>query len=798
MGKTTLVQQFLGQVRAAGSLWVGHGQCSESTGPGEAYLPLLEALGRLGQAPDGARLVAALRRAAPTWLVQLPLLLEASELATLQHQVHGASRDRMLRELVDALLLLTAERPLALVLEDLHWSDPSTAEWLAYVARRPDRLRLLVLGTCRPAEVIARGHPLRQIVQGLAAHQLCQEVRLELLTGAEVQAYVAQRFGPGPQSTAIGAMVHARTDGNALFMAQVLDYLVQRRLMVQEGEQWVLQGGMAAVGRVLPDELRALIEQQVEALEPEAQQCLAVASVAGEEFTAAVVAAGLQGAVEAVERVCDGLHQQGQFLAEQELAAWPDGTVTARYTFRHAVYREVVYERLGQAQRVRWHRRVGECLEAGYGRRTQEVASTLALHFERGRDVGRAVQYRRAAVEQALARSAYAEAGEHCRQGLALLETLPVTPERTAQELALRTDLSTVLSVTHGYAAPVLEENLQRARVLCQEVEATVELVPILVGLSRLSMIRSDRAATEVLLEQDRHLLERVHDAASLVLLHTQLGIAETFRGAHARAEEHYTQTLALYDPAAHRSLLLVYGEDPAVNALGVFGLSLWLTGRPEQAWSCVQRAVAYAETLAQPFALISALFDAVVLHQLRGDLDTAWALSERLVALGREQSFVLYETGGVIIQGCILLQRGDVAHGMALLTTGLAQHRNLGAQLHLPFFLSFLAEAHLRCDQVEDGLHVIHEALRLTATNFDCFWEAELHRLRGALLLAQAGTRLSTKGLSRRGSSNVLPAGPRRRPPAGGESVGVAGRHEPQSLVASARAARRGADAAR
>ena len=544
VGKTTLVQQFLGQVRAAGSLWVGHGQCSESTGPGEAYLPLLEALGRLGQAPDGARLVAALRRAAPTWLVQLPLLLEASELATLQHQVHGASRDRMLRELVDALLLLTAERPLALVLEDLHWSDPSTAEWLAYVARRPDRLRLLVLGTCRPAEVIARGHPLRQIVQGLAAHQLCQEVRLELLTGAEVQAYVAQRFGPGPQSTAIGAMVHARTDGNALFMAQVLDYLVQRRLMVQEGGQWVLQGGMAAVGRVLPDELRALIEQQVEALEPEAQQCLAVASVAGEEFTAAVVAAGLQGAVEAVERVCDSLHQQGQFLAEQELAAWPDGTVTARYTFRHAVYREVVYERLGQAQRVRWHRRVGECLEAGYGRRTQEVASTLALHFERGRDVGRAVQYRRAAVEQALARSAYAEAGEHCRQGLALLETLPVTPERTAQELALRTDLSTVLSVTHGYAAPVLEENLQRARVLCQEVEATVELVPILVGLSRLSMIRSDRAATEVLLEQDRHLLERVHDAASLVLLHTQLGIAETFRGAHARAEEHYTQSL--------------------------------------------------------------------------------------------------------------------------------------------------------------------------------------------------------------------------------------------------------------
>ena len=136
-----------------------------------------------------------------------------------------------------------------------------------------------------------------------------------------------------------------------------------------------------------------------------------------------------------------------------------------------------------------------------------------------------------------------------------------------------------------------------------------------------------------------------------------------------------------------------------------------------------------------------------MVVCQLRGDLDTAWALAKRLVNLGREQSFVLYENGGVLTQGYILVQRGDVGPGMTLLATGLAQHRNLGVQLHLPFFLSFLAEAHLRCDQVEDGLHVIHEALRLTATNFDCFWEAELHRLRGALLLAQAGTRLSTKG---------------------------------------------------
>ena len=172
--------------------------------------------------------MAALRRAAPLWLVQLPLLVEVSELEALQRQVQGASPARMLREFVEALGVVTRDTALVLVLEDLHWSDASTVEWLAYLARRTERLRLLVLGTYRPAEVIARGHPLRQIVQELVAHGLCQELRLELLTQAEVQAYVAQRVGESPVTAALGALIHRRTDGNALFMGHFLDYLVQQ------------------------------------------------------------------------------------------------------------------------------------------------------------------------------------------------------------------------------------------------------------------------------------------------------------------------------------------------------------------------------------------------------------------------------------------------------------------------------------------------------------------------------------------------------------------------------------------
>src|SRR5262249_49844999 len=146
------------------------------------------------------------------------------------------------------------------------------------------------------------------------------------------------------------------------------------------------------------------------------------------------------------------------------------------------------------------------------------------------------------------------------------------------------------------------------------------------------------------------------------------------------------------------------------------------------------------AESLAQPFSLSTALSHAVALRQFRGEYEAAWALAQRLSALGREHHFELYEVAGVIYQGHVCVQRGELDHGRALLTTGLAQYQARSTPILLPFFLSFLATAALRQGQSAEGLHVIDEALRLTATNFDRFWEAELHRLRGELLLLPSG----------------------------------------------------------
>jgi DNA-binding winged helix-turn-helix (wHTH) protein len=186
IGKTTVVEAFLSQVAANGNVWIGRGQCVEHYGAGEAYLPVLEALGRLCRGPEGEHLIALLHQHAPTWLVQMPALLGTVELEEIQRRTAGVTRERMLRELAEALEALTAERALILCLEDLHWSDYSTLDLLSILARRQEGARLLILGTYRPVEVLLRDHPLKGIKQELQLHGQCEELALGFLSEGDV------------------------------------------------------------------------------------------------------------------------------------------------------------------------------------------------------------------------------------------------------------------------------------------------------------------------------------------------------------------------------------------------------------------------------------------------------------------------------------------------------------------------------------------------------------------------------------------------------------------------------------
>jgi DNA-binding winged helix-turn-helix (wHTH) protein len=301
IGKTALVDTFVAQVTAAEACWVGHGQCVEAYGAGEPYLPLLEALGRLCRGPEGARLVAVLRQYAPSWLGQLPALLPPTEWAALQRTVGPAAQPRMLRELTDALDAFTAEYPLVLVVEDLHWSDRATLAWLASVARRPDPAHLMILGTYRPVEAMVQGQPLRAVLTELRQHGQCVELALGYLSEAAVTAYLAQRFGGTRLVAELARVLHQRTRGNPLFLVAIVDKLVRQQVVTEAADGWAVRAGVDTITAILPAHLRALIELQLAHCSPEDQTLLAAASVAGFEFATATVAAAIERADEEIE-----------------------------------------------------------------------------------------------------------------------------------------------------------------------------------------------------------------------------------------------------------------------------------------------------------------------------------------------------------------------------------------------------------------------------------------------------------------------------------------------------------------
>jgi predicted ATPase len=305
----------------------------------------------------------------------------------------------MLRELAEVVEALTVQRPLVLVLEDLHWCDGATLDWLSYVARRRVAARLLVIGTYRRTEALVHAHPVRTVMEELQLRGQCAELGLDYFSAEEVAIYLVQRFARTALPDGLARVLHQRTNGNPLFLATLVEGLV-RQGVLRDGEAgWSLPGGLATVAAGVPENLRQLLTCYVEQLPTVEQTLLEAASVAGREFAVAAVAAAVDWTVEDVETRCATLARRGQFLHVCGTDAWPDGPIATRYRFSHDVYRETLYEQVPCGRRARWHLQIGVRLKVGYGTRRREVAAELAEHFVRGQDTARAVQYLQYASE---------------------------------------------------------------------------------------------------------------------------------------------------------------------------------------------------------------------------------------------------------------------------------------------------------------------------------------------------------------------------------------------------------------
>jgi DNA-binding winged helix-turn-helix (wHTH) protein/tetratricopeptide (TPR) repeat protein len=435
IGKTSLVDAFQYAAAETSTVRVARGQSVEGFGGKEPYYPIFEALGQLARGSARTLVVNTLAAHAPTWLIQFPSLVREEQHATLRRETIGATRDRMVRELCEALEVMTETIALVIALEDLHWVDHSTLDLLSAIARRREPAKLLLLGTFRPADLILSESPLKALRQDLLLHRLSHEVTLECLQESDVADFLAAEYAENDFPPGFAAVIHRHSDGNPLFMTAMLDHLAQGGVLAQDDGRWRLTVPLEQVDPGVPETLRQMLEIQLQHLSDAERQLLKCASVAGLHFSAWAVATMLVGDSSNLERQCESLAERQQFLKPASPRQVSSEAAPAEYEFRHGLYRELLYRWLNATERVTFHRRLAEGLETLRSPVDPELAGELALHYEESGDYDRAVRYLLVVAQNATRRYAHREAIgvlEHTR------ELLPRVSRELGEELGLQ------------------------------------------------------------------------------------------------------------------------------------------------------------------------------------------------------------------------------------------------------------------------------------------------------------------------------------------------------------------------
>ncbi len=723
IGKSALADAFLERLRLAEAARIAHGQCLDHHGVGEPYLPLLEALTRLAGAPHGAVVKQLLAEHAPSWLAQMPSLWNPSERTGLEARARP-TRERMLRELTGIVEALAAGLPLVVKLEDIHWSDTSTLDWLAHVARRPEHARLLVLATCRTASTDASSS-VGNLIAELALHGQCEEIALQPLDGDAIETYLKARLaGAAERAHEMAPVLLERTGGNPLFMAGIVKELVRMPVVTPD----------AVVS--VPHGVRRFIDRQIADLAENDRTLLAAASVVGRRFATTAVAAALAGDIDSVESSCERLARQGIFIGKTGTIAWPDGTHADLYAFRHDLYRELLYDGLSATRRASSHARVGLRLEAAWNGELDAIAAELAEHFERGRESGRAIRHHQRAAAKALRRSANDEAVRHLRRALDALPHVADDVERTAIEVELRVALGAAFISTRGFGAPEVLEAYSRAEVLCDRLGERADLFPAIWGQWMYRTGRGETTEGRRLGTRLLALADKFSDPVLKIQAHHAMWSTSFVCGELAQARAHADSALTLFDPNAHRSMASSYGNhDASCCARNFSSLVLALAGDDDAARAMMTRSLAAADSLNDPFSMALTLYFTSAAAQMLGDVQLAAANSAACARMAAEHDLAQPRAWSMGIAGWCLAQNGDLEQGAALATQAVAAMQAIHSRHFLVYLLGLLAAVHLEAGHEAQAMKAVQEGLAVAEATGERFYNAELLRLRGVLL---------------------------------------------------------------
>jgi TOMM system kinase/cyclase fusion protein len=634
-------------------------------------------------------------------------------------------RQKTLDALLAWLLTEATRQPVLLIVEDLHWIDPSTLEFLTLLIDQGPTARLLTLLTCRPEF---------QAPWGFRAH--LTPLTLSRLPRPQATQMTRRMTGGKALPLEVVEQIVTKTDGVPLFVEELTKMVLESGLLRESEERYELTGTLPplAIPATLHDSLMARLDR-LATVKDVAQLGAIIGRTFAYELLHAVSlldAATLQ----------HGLRQ----LVEAELVYQRGVPPQATYTFKHALIQDAAYQSLLRSTRQQYHQRLAQVLAEQFHETAETQPELLAHHYTEAGLSAQAVGYWQQAGQRAIQRSAHVEAISHLSKGLGVLKSLPDTPERTQQELALQTTLGPALLAAKGSAAPEMERAYARALELCRQVGETPQLFPVLRGLWRFYCTRAEYHTAWDLAEQLLPLAQRLQEPALLLEAHQAHGLTLFYFGELAQARAHLEQSTALYDPQQHRSHAFRYGYDPGTACQAYTALALWLLGYPDQALTRSHDALTLAQELTHPFSLSYALHFAAVLHEFRREGQTVQERAEATVSLSIEQGFPLWVAGGMILRSwvraawCPAPVSGQAGGEIAQIRQGLDAWRTTGAEVFRPHYLALLAEAYGKAEQAEQGLTALAEALTLMERTGERWWEAEMHRLKGELLLAQVG----------------------------------------------------------
>jgi predicted ATPase len=742
MGKTTLMDAFVRQLEDAGeAVRVGRGRCSERLAGSEAYLPVLEVLDSLQRNEHLGSLTRLIRAVAPSWYAQIiPASANDSSAARLAAETTGGSQERLKREISVLIAEIARMQPVVLCFDDVHWADRSTIDLLAYLARRIENTRALIITTSRPSELAQGRHPFLSVKLDLLARGLCRELAPSNLDEAAIGRYVALQCPEHRFPDGFASLIHQRTEGNPLFMADVLRDLRRRQVIRQQGGRWVIAEDLSSLEHELPPSVMSLIERKLEALDDADRRLLTAASVQGLDFDTAIVARALaldetdvEDRLERLERE----HALVRFVGELQC---PDRSFSLRYRFAHHLYHNTISDSLRITRRVALSRTIAESLIARTPGDQCDCAADIALILEAAREHVKAAEYWNRAAQAAARLYAHGETARLAQRGLALLKEEPDTPPRAAAELDLQMTYGLAIKTSQGYAVSAVGDAYARARELCRKVEDPARVVPVLIGLSAHHIVSGEITIAHEIAFEMLDLFERIGDPHLQMIGEWSAGAALFHRGDLEASHERLGRALSLYDPAFHRPRVWQTGIEPGIFCRCEYARTLTLRGFPDQGLVCVQQAVADARALDHPQPLAFALLFEILVHLARRDSREVQRTYDQLAVVCHAHGIAQEMQWAAPLCGRAYIDLGDTQRGLRVIHEGLAMHTVSRSALLRPYYLVMYSGALLLSRHFDRAQQALDEAAQVAEATGQHAYDSEHARLQAELISARGG----------------------------------------------------------